>query len=156
MRAPVPDMFVFRTTASERLKASTPLLTMAPVPREPLVPPSPTVSLPAAIVVPPVYLLFPVSTSSPPPCWIRRPAPEITFLAVTLSVLLNDREPSLTTAPVPSVPAVPPLPAVREAPDRMRVSPEYVFSAVRIISPPAPSPSLSRTQGERNLFSLVL
>ena len=50
---PVPEMALATVNASDRLKARTLLLTTAPVPRAPVVPPLPMPSVPAEIVVVP-------------------------------------------------------------------------------------------------------
>ena len=50
-RAPVPLMTCDRLNASERLICSVPLLLTAPVPNVPVVPPAPTSSVPALMVV---------------------------------------------------------------------------------------------------------
>ena len=52
--APVPEMALATVMASERLNASVPpLVTTAPVPRVPMVPPLPTWRVPSVIVVVP-------------------------------------------------------------------------------------------------------
>jgi hypothetical protein len=50
---PAPEMTPSKVSASERLKASAALLVTLPM-MEPLVPPLPSCSVPALIVVPPV------------------------------------------------------------------------------------------------------
>ena len=51
---PVPEMALETVSALERLNTRVPLLVVAPVPSVPVVPPSPTCSVPAEIVVVPV------------------------------------------------------------------------------------------------------
>ena len=46
---------------------------------------SPTSSVPAEIVVKPLTVLTPFSTSRPVPAWVRFPVPEITPTGVTVS-----------------------------------------------------------------------
>ena len=51
--APVPEISLETVKASDRLNCSVALLTTAPVPSVPAVPPAPTLSVPAEIVVVP-------------------------------------------------------------------------------------------------------
>ena len=44
---------------------------------EPAVPPAPTASVPAEIVVPPEYVLLPLSVSVPAPDFVTDPVPPI-------------------------------------------------------------------------------
>ena len=54
VKLPVPLMSLAKLKLSERLICSVPLLITAPVPSVPVVPPLPTSSMPAEIVVAPV------------------------------------------------------------------------------------------------------
>ena len=53
LSAPVPEMTLAMVTAFERLTSRVALSTTAPVPRAPVVPPAPTLSVPAEMVVVP-------------------------------------------------------------------------------------------------------
>jgi hypothetical protein len=54
VKLPVPLIVLARLTASLLFTASEPLLVIAPLPSEPVVPPLPIRSVPALITVPPV------------------------------------------------------------------------------------------------------
>ena len=55
------------------------MLTIAPLPSVPLVPPLPSCSVPALIVVVPVYVLVPVKIVVPLPAFVTAPVPLIAF-----------------------------------------------------------------------------
>ena len=73
-----------KVRSSERLKASAALLTIGP-PTMPVVPPAPTCSVPALMVVVPVKVFAPLSVSRSVPSFVKpKPLPpsEITPLIV--------------------------------------------------------------------------
>ena len=59
----------------------------------------------------------------PVPTWVSAPVPEMTLATVTASERLKARVPLSVTAPVPSVPVVPPAPTCR-VPAEIVVVPE--------------------------------
>ena len=73
----------------------------------------------------------------PDPAWVSVPEPEITFATVIEFDRLKMRAPLLSTLPVPSAPAVPPLP-IWSVPVLMVVVPVYVLAPVRIVVPVPP------------------
>src|SRR4029079_4272951 len=103
----------------------------APVPSVPVVPPLPICSVPALTVVAPLYVLAPVSVSVPAPSFVNAPVPLIALATANESLRLNVRAALFTTAPVPSVPIVPPLP-IWSVPAEIVVVPPYVFAPVSV------------------------
>ena len=83
------------------------------VPSVPIVPPAPTCSVPAAIVVPPAIGVGAGEIVVPVPICASAPVPLRTLAIVTVSLRLIARTPLLTSAPVPSRPVVPPLPTCK-------------------------------------------
>ena len=72
---PVPLMAWAKVSASERSKISAPLLTTGP-PRTPAVPPAPTCTVPALMVVVPVKVLAPVRITLSAPSLVKpKPLP---------------------------------------------------------------------------------
>ena len=63
---------------------------------------------PAVTDVGPVYVLFPVSVSSPVPSFTRPPEPEMMSSYVKLSEPPTVSVPLFTTSPSPRIPPVPP------------------------------------------------
>src|SRR5262249_28314734 len=95
---------------------------------------SPTTSLPAEIIVPPVYVFVPVRNVIPVPRCSKTPVPEmLASLAATQKQRSTERTPLFTTLPV-MLPVLPPLPNCR-VPDEINVPPLYVFCPVSIVVP---------------------
>ena len=131
---PPPDTVPENTRLSERAKASVPLVRTSPA-SEPVVPPSPIWSVPAAIVVPPAWVAAPVTTSVPAPCFVSDPLPEMSPPKVDVSERSKTSAPSLATSPE-SEPEVPPSPTL-SVPYPIVVPPEKLLLPVRV-SVPAP------------------
>ena len=125
--APVPLMALAKVwLVSLRLRLSVPLLTMAP-PTLPLVPPLPSVKVPALMVVVPFKLRSLLTVKVPLPALVRlAPVPSTCALRVLAAVWVSVREPALASvtsalrvsaAPVTlSAESAPELPT---APDRV-------------------------------------
>ena len=75
-----------------------------------IAPPVPTNNVPPLIVVVPVYVFAPVSVSTPAPCLVKVPVPEITLETVKSLLRLNINAALLVTLPEPKTPVSPPLP----------------------------------------------
>ena len=68
-------------------------------------------------------MLLPVRTRVPPPAWNTLPVPDMSLATGMRSERLTNNAPLFTTAPVPSVPVVPPVPMISK-PAVMVVVPE--------------------------------
>ena len=99
---------------SERLKASVPLLVIAP-PSEPLVPPLPICKVPPEIVVPPCELA-PVRTTVPEPLLTSEPLPPSSPAYVPSVVWLKTTEALLVIAPCKDVVSPESSPALTTVP----------------------------------------
>ena len=77
----VPDPLMALATVAEslRLKINDALLVMAPEPRAPVAPPSPTCKTPPLTVVTPVYVLVPVRICVPVPVLVSLAACPLLF-----------------------------------------------------------------------------
>ena len=120
VKAPAPVILLAKVRSSLRLMANVPALVMSPAATEPDVPPLPSCSVPAEIVVPPPKVLAPVRMSVPGPDLVSEPlAPEITppyvppdtvravvprAMLPPLSAVIAAVEPSTVTVPPESVP----------------------------------------------------
>ena len=125
---PSPLMALASVIVPVRLTASRAPAAIAtpPLPRVPPAPPAPTLSVPAAIVVGPVWVLVAVSEVVPLPAWRSVPAPEIAVATVRAASVRSKARvaPEATlTAPLPSVPVEPPLPTL-SVPAVTAVAPE--------------------------------
>ncbi len=134
---PEPEMVPSKVTSSERLKTRAPSLATSPV-MAPVLPPLPICSVPAEMVVPPPWLLAPVSVSVPVPAWVRVPWPDTSPVKVRSSDRLKTSAASTLTLPA-RLPDVPPSPTC-SVPPEMLVPPSWVSSPVRIS---VPSPVLA-------------
>jgi len=75
---PVPLIALATVRALLRLIVNAGVIDDAPAPSAPVVPPLPTCSVPALIVVTPVYVLAPVKIVVPVPACVSVPVPLIT------------------------------------------------------------------------------
>ncbi|KGD58799.1 hypothetical protein DP49_5682 [Burkholderia pseudomallei] len=87
-------------TLSERSNASKPLLATSPE-RLPVVPPLPTCSVPAPMMVPPPYVLALFSTSVPASVFVNAPAPPIAPFIVSVWPASTSIVPPLAVSVVP-------------------------------------------------------
>ena len=127
----MPDNAPAMVMASLRLRIRSPLFTTAPEPVVPVVPPSPTCSVPAETVVTPEYVLAPDRVNVPEPDFVSAPVPEIVAVKATSSLRLWPRVPLFTMADDASEPEVPPLPTCK-VPASMVVEPENVWLPVSV------------------------
>ena len=94
---PVPDTTLLSVKASDRLIANDALFVTLPVPSEPVAPPSPICSVPALIVVPPMYVLLdPERICVPAPFFLNNNAPVVTCSESCPAKLAVEFEATLT------------------------------------------------------------
>ena len=116
--APGPLSALFMLTLSERSSTSVPPMTMAMPPvRLPLVPPLPSCSVPAEIVVPPREGVAAQQGQKPVPACVRLPLPLMTPPNVEAPGRLKTRTPLSISGPVPKLPATMPLPTCSVPPE---------------------------------------
>ncbi len=102
-------------TASDRLNASVALLTTPPA-SDPVVPPDPICSVPAEIVVPPVWPTAPVRVNVPVPTLVRLPVPEMgpaNVVDVLSDPTVRAAAPRVTAPPVVPPPVSEPMDAAK-------------------------------------------
>ena len=111
LSVPVPLSAPVIVVLPDRLYVRLALSVIAPVPRLPVVPPLPTCSVPAVMLVVPVYVLLAARMVVPDPACVRLPVPVIVAPTVVTALRLKVRLAlSVTAAAVPRLPVVPPLP----------------------------------------------
>ena len=84
-----------------------------------IAPPVGSISVPAATLVVPVYVLVPVREVMPDPNCTTAPVPEIALGTEKFVERLNCRVPFTTTGPVPNAPVVPAAESVLFVPPRL-------------------------------------
>ncbi len=109
-RFPVPLIALLTVSALLRSNTSAALLVTAPVPSVPAVPPAPTCSVPALIVVVPLYVLLRLSVCVPVPVFVSPPVPLITPLKFIVELASAWKTLSLPKVTAPVQVPDPPVP----------------------------------------------
>ena len=103
--SPVPDIAFDTVVSLLRLNTKDALLVTAPVPREPVVPPVPTWTLPSLMVSAPVSFLAPDRKSVPAPIFVKSYAPlRVPLSAICPSVAIVDAAAKVTSPLFPAAP----------------------------------------------------
>ena len=106
---PVPEIALLTVIASLRLKARAASSVTLPEPKEPLVPPLPIRSVPAVIVVAPVYVFVPLNVSAKVPAFVSPTLPPKAALIVASALVVIVPVPTSDNEPAPG-PIVYPVP----------------------------------------------